>query len=1078
VSAPTVDADGRYLAALLGTPFTDEQCRVAIAAQQPTLVVAGAGSGKTTVMAARVVHTVAFHGVAPSAVLGLTFTNKAAGELRRKVREALGKLGGLRLSPVALSDDEVIDDEPNVATYHAYAASLVRDHALRIGREPDTMLLTEARAWQLALSVVHNARGPFAHFKWQPSYVARLVLDLDAEMSEHGVTIEQLLACDAALRAEVDAAPRRTNVLDDLAAATLARDELLTLIAVYRERKRELDLLDYADQVALAGDIAEVAGEVVAGERERFRAVFLDEYQDTSVAQRRLLATLFGGPVPHPVTAVGDPCQAIYGWRGASVGNLLRFAEHFPRADDDTAYLPIYLATSFRNGGRILAGANVVSEELREADPAGRRPHVVVPPLSARTGAEDAGEIRVAFHDTVDAEAAWVADEVRRAVDTLVAFDKDENRRHDVAVLCRRRADFPVFHAALVERGLPVEVVGLGGLLELPEVGDVVAMLEVLVDPTANPALMRVLTGPRYRIGPRDLAALGERADFLARVAAFRASSDPADDPDGVAALAKATESVDPVDVVALGDAIANLGDPAKYSDAAYSRLRALDAEITRLRPLISHPVIDAVTSVIAAIGLDVELEADPDGLAAARMANLAAFCDHAARFEGLADNTDLAAFLDYLVAAREREDGLELGGISAQDTVKLMTVHKAKGLEWRVVAVPCLSARVFPSSLGRPRWPNRAEALPTRLRGDCDDLPIDPEMSSKGISAHKSACQEDEALEERRLAYVAVTRARSRLLASGHAWNRTRTKALEPSVFLNELRDAAIDGAGEVSEWCEDAGAANPVLAVGAADVAWPPSYDAAALARRESAAALVRAALDGATPTEDALLPRLARLAEETSLLITEITTERAGRRVVTLPRTMSTSQLVALAHDPDELARSLARPLPRKPSAAARRGTRFHEWLEQSFGERPLLDRDVLPGAADDVVVDDSDLDELRAAFAASPYADRPVAAVEAPFELLLGGRVLRGRIDAVFDEGDDRWEVVDWKTGESGDPLQLAVYRLAWAELQGVDIGAVTAAFLHVKSGRIERFAGADGTPPLPDRAGLESLLAGR
>src|SRR4051794_20544173 len=147
--------------------------------------------------------------------------------------------------------------------------------------------------------------------------------------------------------------------------------------------------------------------------------------------------------------------------------------------------------TSFRCAGRILATANELAAPLLTSVGAGRRPAVDVPPLAAKPGHDDAGEIRVALHERVDEEADWVGDQIAAAV-------HDEKRRPGtVAVLCRRRTDFPQLHRALVDRGVPVEVVGLGGLLEMPEVADLVAVLRVLAEPTANGALLRLLTGPR-----------------------------------------------------------------------------------------------------------------------------------------------------------------------------------------------------------------------------------------------------------------------------------------------------------------------------------------------------------------------------------------------------------------------------------------------------------------------------------------------------------------------------------------------------------------------------------------------------
>jgi DNA helicase-2/ATP-dependent DNA helicase PcrA len=310
------------------------------------------------------------------------------------------------------------------------------------------------------------------------------------------------------------------------------------------------------------------------------------------------------------------------------------------------------------------------------------------------------------------------------------------------------------------------------------------------------------------------------------------------------------------------------------------------------------------------------------------------------------------------------------------------------------------------------------------------------------------------------------VTRARRLLLASGHAWNRTRTRPCVASDYLEEIREACLGGAGTVAEWCEDVGAANPVLAIEQRDVVWPAEYDPAAYRRREDAAALVRAASSGGQLTLD------HPLRGEVDAVLDELMRERSTDRMVSLPRMLSASQIVRLAADPADFARSLARPMPRKPSRAARRGTQFHAWLEETLKARPLLDTEDLTGAADDVttVASDDEMAALRAAFAASPYADREAVAVEAPFALQLGGRLVRGRIDAVFGTDDGGYEVVDWKTGESGDALQLAVYRLAWAELADVDPSRVSAAFLHIASGRVEPF------DDLPDREALANLVS--
>jgi DNA helicase-2/ATP-dependent DNA helicase PcrA len=1036
------DPDGGYLRALLDTDFTAEQLAIATHPLGPQLVVAGAGSGKTAVMAARVVHLVAHQGVAPSTVLGLTFTNKAAGELADRVRTALATL---REHIPADRDDETGDDLPTVATYHAYAAGVVRDHALRIGREPQTQLLSEATRWQLAMRVVRRARGPFTHLPWIPSTVAQRVLQLDGEMAEHLVSVQDVRAYDADLIARVAVAPKPVQAVRDCAAAAQAREELLTLVEAYRAEKEELDLLDFGDQVALAARIAGFP-EVVALERARFSVVVLDEYQDTGVAQRLLLQRLFGSG--HAVTAVGDPNQAIYGWRGASVGNLLGFGEHFEH--EGMRAKAQALMTSFRCGGRILDVANVVARRLLDAAVGRGRRHLDVRPLGPVESRREAGEVVVSLHDSADDEARWLAVQVAAAHAEGTAWG-------EIAVLCRRRVDFAVIHQELTSRGIPAEVVGLGGLLEMPEVADIVATLRVLVDPVANPALVRLLTGPRLRIGARDLAALGHRAHRLTRYGAHE--EDPAEEPiQSTDPLVKATESVDPVDVVSLLDAIESPGPPDLYSPEALSRFALLREELRRLRPLVGQPIVEVVTGVVRTTGLGVEIESDTRELAQARAANVAAFLDHAAHFTGLEGESDLRAFLAYLDAAADAEDGLDIGGISAADSVKLLTIHKAKGLEWDVVALPSLSSEVFPSKRGRSRPTANAHVLPYSLRGDADDLPGEPELTSAGLKAFKGDCRSDDADEESRLLYVALTRARHRVLASGSHWTGTRATVQGPSDFLTELRDqphVREDG------WCTEPSAENPLAVAARAEVEWPRPYDPDVVRRRRHAADRVRALLTAETPSE--VTPARGGPADgwarEATVLLDELRRERSAERVVPLPRRLTASQVVALAHDPDELARRLARPMPSAPVRQARRGTRFHAWVESLFGERALLEADDLPGAGD-VDVSDAELRELQESFLAGEWGARRPVAIEAPFELVLGGRLVRGRIDAVYQLDDGSFDVIDYKTGEvprdfAAASMQLSVYRLAWAGLSGIDPGQINAGFLYVRTGELKR-----------------------
>ena len=1057
----------------LEIPFTEEQLAAVTAPLEPGLIVAGAGSGKTTVMAARVVWLVANDLVAPEEVLGLTFTNKAAAELATRITRSLAAAG--------ISTRGEDRGEPVVSTYHAFAGRLVTEHGLRLGVEPRSRLLADATRFQLAARVLRRHRGPVMALTRPLSMLVGELVSLDAEMSEHLVEPAELLAWETAWEQRLtDAIAAHDGMkgvkthVDTLArwlGVSRQRQELAGLVAAYREAKRDLDAVDFGDQVALGARLAEQVPEVGVLERVTARVVLLDEYQDTSVAQRRMLAGLFGAG--HPVTAGGDPCQAIYGWRGASVANLDEFPVHFPQASGAPA--GVYsLSVNQRSGGRLLQLANKVAESLRAK-------HRVVE-LRAPDAKAALGDVSLALQPSWADELTWVADQVQAARAAGTTW-------REIAVLVRARRDFGDLHAALVSRGIPVEVVGLGGLLQLPEVADVVATLEVIEEPTANAALLRLLTGPRWRLGVRDLAQLGRRGKELLRSGVVDPALDAEDPPEvdetdldvDDTALEEAVAGIDPCDVVSLADVLDRPGHKGWSLDGLH-RVTALGAELRALRRHRDEPLLDLVHRVVETSGLDVELAASPEAVAARRKEALSAFLDVVAGFTDLDGESSLTSFLAFLRAADEHERGLDSIAPSGSDAVQLMTAHKSKGLEWDVVVCPDLTKAVFPADVLKGRWPATASVLPADLRGDVDDQPsLDALLGKESLSDYDARCRDHLEREERRLGYVAFTRARHLLVGSGHWWGPPQQKQRGPSPFLLELKEHAAAGHGRVAAWSEQpVEDSNPALAERPA-FEWPAPYEPDALQRRRSAAAQVRADLQslvaGESLEEDAgLTPKerdeLERLDQEAKLLIDEELEARRSVRTVTLPSSLSASQLMRLQQDPEAFARELARPMPRQPAPAARRGTRFHAWVETLFEQRPLLDPDELPGAEDDELGSDDDLHALQEAFLAGPWAGRKPYAVEAPFSLPLAGRVVRGRIDAVYDLGDGRWQVVDWKTGrESADPVQLAVYRLAWARLLGIDPAQVSGLFLYVRTGK------EDLHEDLPGADELAALLTG-
>ncbi len=1051
------------LARVMKTPYApSEQQWAAISAPlSPAVVIAGAGSGKTTLMAARVVYLVVTGQVRPDEVLGLTFTTKAASELRHRIRNALRTAGALDEVAEVDRDGESDVLEPTVATYNAYAAGLLTDHGLRIGHEPDTRVITDAARYQLGARAVDRFTGEVRHLTDHPATAIQNLLALDSAMSEHLVTPAAVRALDAEARvqferalAEEVAGKNRTTYRDPPEKAMNAIDrraELLGLVEAYRRLKRDLGLMDFSDQIELGARLASDQPDVGALERSRFKVVLLDEYQDTSVAQATMLSRLFGEG--HAVTAVGDPNQAIYGWRGASVSNILNFADTFPAAAGPVPTYP--LTVNRRSDVRILEVANRLAAPLYEK-------YGQVEPLVAKPEA-DRGSVTTQVFETH-------ADELDHLV-TAVQEAHDESWAA-IGVLTRDNAHAEDVFDALTGAGIPVEIVGLSGLLRLPEVAEIVATLHLLHDVTANASLLTLLTGPRWAIGPRDLRLLSRRANEIAGRSGR--GTDPASVTDHLLEIA---DGIDPAEIPSLDDALSDPGE-APYSAEALERFALLASELRMLRTYVGEPLLDIVRRIIDTSGTDVELASAVSPAATARRDNLDLFVKAVAEFQAVDGDVTLPALLAYLTAEDDQGNGLDVATPTEADSVKLLTVHRSKGLEWDSVFLVGVCESRFPSGRSRTLWTSSPSILPAPLRGDAHDLPQLQGWDKAALDAYRTDTRAHDAEEELRLGYVAFTRAAHHLSVTSYLWS-PRTTAFGPSSYQATVRDQLLAWGEPVDGWLDKPvkGAPNPYAAVDPSRP-WPPTGTGREAALRIEAAARVRAV--DPTAADDGLdMIEAARVAEwdaELDRLLVEARRDRSSDIAVPLPSSLSATALGRLREDPETFARELARPMPRPPSSAARFGTRFHAWVEARFGQQDLFDYGDLPGRGDAGIDDDADLKDLIATFEAGPFATRTPHQVEAPFALVLAGQVVRGRIDAVYadarTDGEQGYLLVDWKTNRSAsaDPLQLAIYRLAWAELHGLPLEQVRAAFYYVRTGQLVEPEG------LADRQALESILS--
>lgn len=1114
------------------------------------LVVAGAGSGKTETMANRVVWLVANGLVTPDAVLGLTFTRKAAGELAERIEVRLERCAQ-RLDDArsrgALSAEEAPRaaafvaqlseglELPEVSTYHSFASSVVQEFGPLAGIAPGLRLIDEAVAWRLARETIVRSRDPeLVDCPLSLGALVGHVLALGGAVSDHLSSLDRVdqvveefrrtgslpYSERSATGTPAAAAPGKMYAPVRDAIAALAPTPLITRLArAYAAEKERRGLIEFSDQLRLAMLTLERAPAVAAALRDRFHTLLLDEVQDTSVGQTRLLARIFAGT---SVMAVGDPHQSIYGWRGASAESLVSFHRDFRsvRADPPSAEQhaeTLNLSISWRNPSTILDAANTIAAPLRAESPFDVRE------LRPRPGAP-AGAIEVIFPETVRDERHALAEWMRDARASHLA---ETGRLPTAAVVFRRRAPMPGFAAALRELGIPCRIIGVGGLLGTPEVTDLVCALRCVWYADAGSELIRLLAGPRFGIGVSDLAGLRAAARWFAeRDASHRRLSDEERAADGV--LPDPDRRVTTLDALDEIAGMSNLDHAAlrAVSEEGRNRLREAGRMLRRLRAALGGGVLELLRQAEQALRLDIELEAregrgGPGGGAgdtagSGARANLDLFAEVVEGFLAVDEHGSLPAVLEWLERAARSDEAAEHAPEPEPGTVQLITVHGAKGLEWDLVAVPRLVEREFPLPSTEGAGWLRTGRLPDELRGDRAARPglqwrlaANQKELRDAIAAYRAELAERSDLEERRLAYVAVTRAASRLVLTGSFWGG-HSAARGPSEFLRELaRHELVPSLPERSEHAHDPEEATELTAV------WPLDP----LGSRSTAVwRAVRAVRAGRTDAVPARTPRpdghpdpatsfgapssppsidpvvhlliAERRAEQRETRATKPTeaTEHAeyGARTERTERTEHADPLGAritastfheFIADPRAVERNRRRPLPQRPYRRTRIGNRFHEWVERRATtvrgtELPLIaavpdESGLLAGSSAGLSAglsagEDAELAELIERFERSRWADRRPVAVELEVSLPFAGRRLVSKIDAVYRAGsgdEARFEVVDWKTGRAPRDdaerrarlFQLDLYRHAYAAWTGVAAEQIDACLFFVAEG---------------------------
>ncbi|MEJ2862216.1 DNA helicase PcrA [Actinomycetospora flava] len=644
----------------------------------PLLIVAGAGSGKTRVLTHRIAWQMRHQNVGPGQVMAITFTNKAAAEMRERVAALVGRRANAMW----------------VSTFHSMCVRILRREYRHLELSSTFSIYDADDSRRLVASV---ARG----------------LDLDAKKYSPRGLLARISAWKNELVSPVEAAD---------AATTEAEKRTAEVYTVYQQRLQQSNSLDFDDLIGRTVDLLTRFPDVAEYYRRRFRHILVDEYQDTNHAQYMLVRALAAGSEdgsvkPAELCVVGDADQSIYAFRGATIRNIVEFERDYPEART------ILLEQNYRSTQRILTAANAVIS--RNADRRDKR---------LWTDAGD-GELVVGYvADNEHDEAAFVASEIDRLVDA------GEVRFGEVAVFYRTNGQSRVFEDVFIRLGLPYKIVGGVRFYERREVRDAMAYLKVLSNPEDTVSLRRILNVPKRGIGDRAESVVADAADRerITFAAALRRAA--AGEVHGLATRSQR-----------------NIADFVEMMDG----LAALLVE--------GAPVDEVLEAILDRSGYRAELEGSEDPQEQSRLENLQELVSVAREFvqdarnaEGLegddetpAAGTDgvpepgsLEAFLERVSLVADA-DSIPDGG---DGVVTLMTLHTAKGLEFPVVFATGWEDGVFPHS--------RALADPAELS------------------------------EERRLAYVGITRAQKRLYLSRAVMRSAfgQPQANPPSRFLDEV--------------------------------------------------------------------------------------------------------------------------------------------------------------------------------------------------------------------------------------------------------------------------------------------------
>lgn len=1114
---------------------TTEQAQVAVypptidGNSAPLLVVAGAGSGKTETISLRATYLSAYYGIPPEAILGLTFTRKAAGELAERLTDRLSQWDLYKQGGVQQTRDP-FSGIPVATTYNSFALQVVKEYGIAAGINPESEHLSQGASWQLMNEIVSG---------WTSDLLTELAV---GTVTSRALQLREAIANQALSLGEAKAALKRfsqvleseeklTGFIKDGISANQQRLALIEVIEEFERRKVEQGRMDFTDQVQAA---LKIVTEVPAAReelRERYQVVFLDEFQDTSVLQLKFLSRLFQN---HPVTAVGDPNQAIYGWRGASSGSLSAFHNYFnPLLKEQTSLeagqnspeqsLPpkgresspngqkragqaykrrrlapatiLQLSTAWRNDQLILDVANRISSPLNTSQ-VGACPTIEVSLLNPRPEVEP-GMVEATYFKRPEAELEYVVNCVQTSRRELGG----EQGSGSVAVLARTKVALTKIYEALIDAGIPAQLSGSDSLLMNPVIADLRAALQIASDAGRSAPLVRLLYNLDF--GAADLWALGRWAADCKR----RAVEAKWENTDNCGELDEREESpwqLKPQREILLQEALeeaASLDGKTRaeqfgMSQAAFLRIKLLGERLRQLRKVSDRTITGQIEYARRLFHFEEEMLATYPQSNVGEVLDL--FISVASDYEESADRPTLIGFLEMLDASEEQNETISLPTVSPDpNAVQVMTIHASKGLEWDAVIVADLAEGIFPNHRGKHGgyskkegtmeapppvpgqlgWWEQTGELPYPVRADRDYLPAldwDPtETSTKRREYLREQIGQYLLNEERRLAYVAFTRARHRLYLSG-AWVRTfPTSPRYPGLFFREAQEVAGVEA-RVEDYPQTLEEAQKEEVI--ADTADFPVKPSTARKRVKQSAAKVQDELQAwdkkmslveAKKIFDRL--ELPLSADQIVMLLQESQEGRQQSRR-TLPRgrqtwKFSVSELAKAQKDPEKFIEEALRPIPENSFVATNFGTLVHKWIEDQLRVWQLNGSEIAgtvtleskpePVPAELIQLDEAEQRKFIArqrAFRQLEFLRYPVEAVEWPFTVEIEKLLIRGRIDAVFKTGG-QYFLVDWKTSNidvkkllkkqpadkevRGYYTQLSIYQRAWAEIRQVE-----------------------------------------